>query len=520
MIWRLMIPWINGTMAFLAADDLSRFANGDQFHGTLVVVQSGSQVIWKRPSCLTSKNLITSQMRGLRNFKQSVILGAMCICALSGVTYADSLTLADDTRLTGTVRSIHENGVVELASVLSPDLIELKAGGVTKMEFETPRSPINLPSAFVELTNGDQLPVEVEGLDDENLKVVTADAGPFSIPRTALKSMQLGSRKRKIIYKGPRGLDEWSRVAQGGKNWTFANQTLIAKGRASVSKNFELPIQFVFQLKLKWQATPSFQIYFADPLKSDEAAQDRYLLQFNGSGLEIQRESSQGKRFQTVISTSRTPDQFPKNEVKIEVRVDRKTSRLYLFLDGEPEGTGVDPLPDSPLGNGIGIVSSSAITTSQEISDIEISEVDHPGTRHRSENRGDPKADSMTSRDDDRWSGRLTGVKKGGEGNVFAFKGDFQNEPLELAESDVSMIFFAQEESSKLPMIEHPLALRLRGDGLLTVTSCVFSEASVVAHHPLLGMIKVERAGIASLQWINSESQPKSKTKPEANAEE
>ena len=128
-------------------------------------------------------------MPRILNFKLSVVLGTLLTCAISGEIHGDSLTLADDTRLTGSVRSIHENGVVELETVISPDLIELKAGGVTQVEFDAPRSQIDPPGCFVELTNGDQLPVEVENLDGDSLKVVTADAGPFSIPRTALKSM-------------------------------------------------------------------------------------------------------------------------------------------------------------------------------------------------------------------------------------------------------------------------------------------------------------------------------------------
>ena len=35
---------------------------------------------------------------------------------LTGMAHADKLTLTGDARLTGTVRSIHESGVVELSS--------------------------------------------------------------------------------------------------------------------------------------------------------------------------------------------------------------------------------------------------------------------------------------------------------------------------------------------------------------------------------------------------------------------
>ena len=459
-------------------------------------------------------------MIGMQNFKFGTVLGFIFGSSIFGGLHADVVTLADDTRLTGTVRSINENGVVELASFLSADPILLKSGGVTKVEFDAPRSQTNPLATRIELTNGDQLPVTVEGLDDINLNVVTADAGPLTIPRTALKSMQLSAHQRDIIYSGPRNLAEWSREGDAMKNWTFANQSLIANGPASIFKNFETPLQFVVKLTLKWQAVPSFQIYFADPLKQEVELQDRYYLVFNTAGLEIKRESSQGKRFQTVISLNRTPDQFPLNEVKLEIRVDRKASRLHLFINGEPEGAGVDPVAAPPAGNGIRLVNNTPAGTNHEIRAIEISEFDHADVRHRSENRVDFKTDSMISREDDRWNGHLIGMKKSEEGNILAFKSDFQNEPLELSETDISMIFFAQEENLTLPNMDHPLALRLRDDGLLKVTSCIFSETSVTAQHPLLGCLKIDRAGVSSVLRIDPKPQPKPTMKPEANAEE
>lgn len=459
-------------------------------------------------------------MIGMRNFNLSCVRSVIFASATAGVLHADILTLADDARLTGTVRSINDGGVVELVSALAPDPVLLQSSAVKKVVFSTPQTQSNPPGVMVELTNGDLLPVTVESFNGEHLNVIAADAGPLRIPRSALKSLQLGARQRKVIYSGPRDLNEWNREGEGAKNWTFANKSLVANGPASIAKQFEIPLQFIFKFTLKWQAAPNFQIYFADPLKQDADLSDRYHMQFNGAGLEIKRESTQGSHFQTVIALNRTPEEFPSNEVEVEIRVDRKASRLHLFLNGEPEGAGVDPVAGPPLGNGIRLVNSSPAGISQEIRAIEISEFDHAGTRHRLENRGDLKTDSVISRDDDRWSGHLIGIKESSEGSVFAFKSDFQEAPLELAESDVSVIFFAQREDLASPPTDHPFALKLHDDGLLQVTSCVFSEAGVTALHPLLGTLKINRTGVSSVEKIDSKPQPKLKHKPEAKAEE
>ncbi len=424
---------------------------------------------------------------------------------LAGSVRADNLTLTDEARLTGTVRSIDAAGLVELASTLSAEPLLLKPGAVEKVEFTSPEAVAKPPGALIELTNGDLLPATVVSLDEENLNVLTPDAGPLTIPRGFLKSMQFGVHQRKVVYAGPKNAEEWSHDGDGLKTWTYANKALVASGPADASKSFELPLQFVLKFTLKWQANPSFQIYFADPLTPKTDAVDRYYLQFNAAGLEIKRESSEGQHFSTVMLLGRTPDNFPANQLDVEIRVDRKTSRLHLMLNGESEGAGVDPVGKPPVGNGVSFVTTSPTGTTQEIRGIEISEFDNTRVRHRAEDRGDLKTDSLISRDDDRWGGRLTRIQKGADGPVFFFKSDFQEAPLELSEAVVSTIFFASPGPAPAPERVHPFALRLRGEGSLRVESCTFAEDSVTARHPLLGDLKISRTGVAALERLEPE---------------
>lgn len=432
---------------------------------------------------------------------------ALLAAGVLGTASADKLTLTDDARLTGTILAIDETGVVELASTLSPEPIRLKAGAVEKVEFTASGSTPNPPGTLIELVNGDLLPAHLEGFDDRKLTVITQDAGRMEIPRAALKSMQLGVRKRLAVYSGPKNAEEWSRGVDETKRWKFSSGSLVANGPAVASKSFEIPPQFILKFTLKWQANPNFQIFFADPLKPGIELVDRYYLQFNGAGLEVKRESSTGKRFQTVILLPRTPDQFPNNQVDVEIRVDRKTSRLHLLLNGEPEGAGIDPTAAAPKGQGLTFANSSAAGLSQEILNIEISELDNVRARHRSEDRGDVSEDSLISRDEDRWSGKLVSISKGTDGVVFSFKSDFQDAPLELQESDVSTVFFKKLEITAAPAPPPPFALRLSGEGSLRVSSCTFSEDGITARHPLLGPLRIKRGGVVAMDRLDGKTE-------------
>lgn len=431
--------------------------------------------------------------------------------ALANMLRADDLSLAGgDVRLTGTVTSIGADGVVELSSPLSPEPLKLKSGVVRKVLFSPEEALPEPPPALVELSNGDLIPAVVESLDDKKLVIISPEAGRMEIPRDALTSLQLGIHRRKVVYVGPRNLDEWSGPDGDLKNWTFQEKSLIANGPASAAKKMNLPRQFILRFTFKWQAkvVPNFEVSFADPLKPKGEASDRYFLRFNSAGLGVKREASKGKHYTDILLLNRTPNQYPNHELDIEIRVDRNTSRLKLLLNGEPEGEFIDHIPAVPTGSGISFVCNGQSGSPQEIRGIEISELDDARVRHRAEERGDPKADSLISREDDRWGGKLLDIRKSGAGVLFRFKSDFQNDPLEIPEADVSTVFFAGKDGAGKTDGKHPFLLRLRGEGSLRVSSCQFTPDEVTAEHPLLGSLKLRRRGIVALERTDLIPQP------------
>jgi len=447
-------------------------------------------------------------MTGTRN---SNTLFRLCLAAaFSGPLHADDLTLADGaSRLTGTVRAISDAGVVELASPMSPSPLLLKSGAVEKVQFSTSGDPVEPPTTLIQLENGDLLPATLSGLDERGLTVISPHAGRLSIPRNALRSMQLGIRQRKVVYAGPKNQEEW---AAGGdaKNWVFERNTLVANGPAIASRKVALPLQFILRFTLKWQEgqMPNFQIYYADPLIPQGESCDRYFLRFSGAGLDVKREASKGKHYTDLVRLNRTPNQFPDGRLQVEIRADRKGGRYQIFLDGEPETPFIDPIPGTPNGSGITLASTAPNGSSQTVSEIEVLEFDDSRDRHRAEERGDPKHDSLISREDDRWGGRLMEIRKNGDGTIFVFKSDFQNDPLEIPEADVSTVFFAARNEDKQEASPPPFVLRLRGDGTLHVTSCQFTGDSVSADHPLLGPLKFARDGIVAMERTDLKSKP------------
>jgi hypothetical protein len=434
----------------------------------------------------------------------AVALGGVFVLPLA----ADDVTLSDGgAQLAGNVLSINDAGVVELDSELSREPLRIKGAAVEKILFARKVAAPDHPGAVLELNNGDILPVVIESLDEETLTVLSPDAGKLEIPRKSLSSIQLGVEHRKVVYAGPRSLEEWNSGDGDFKNWEYKNRSFVADGSATASRKFALPERFVLRFTLKWQdrQTPNFKIHFADPLLAMGEACDRYFLQFGSAGLEIKREASDGKRYNTVVLLNRTPREFPDRELEVEIRVDRKASRLTLYLNGEPEGEFMDPIASIPRGSGVTLSCNGQSGNVQEISDIEILELDDSRGRHRSEDRGDPENDSLISREDDRWGGRLVDIRADDEGTLlYRFKSDFQDDLLEIPAAEVSTIFFASSKGEKPDAKASPFVLQLNSEGSLRVSSCRFTEETVTAVHPLLGELVFRRDGILAMERTDS----------------
>ncbi|WAC18485.1 hypothetical protein OVA24_14715 [Luteolibacter sp. SL250] len=429
-------------------------------------------------------------------------IAAMAVMTAGGVLRADLITLSGEGRLSGTVRSINGDGVVELESSLADEPIFLRAEAVRKVAFGTENENEDPPSCRVELNNGDILPVEIESLDDRQLAVMSPVAGRLLIPRSSLKSLMMGIHPNKVIYPRGGSFEDMKPEGPQGDNWSFDEGAWSVQGQGRLVRKLEPTEQFSAKFNLSWNGNPSFQFHFADPLLPSAQVADRYLFQFGNGGIEVRRESSKGgRRSTTLLSLNRRPDQYPDNHLRVEIRVDRRNSMLYLFLNDEPEGRFGDPVPHPPEAGGIAFSSTAGNETHMTISGVEIAEWDHNGDRHRTEDRGDAAVDSLIERRGDRFGGSLVSIKPAPEGPLFVFKSDFQEAPIELPESEISTVFFKNSGDDPAKAF-HPFALRLRGQGIIRVASCSFPGDRIEATHPLLGALVLDRREVTALERL------------------
>ena len=453
-------------------------------------------------------------MTGIPNSNPLAVAACLLAC-LAGTApphaVADNLFLDGAERLSGCVRAINADGSVLLETPLAPEPVTLKPNSIKKILFSD--HPDKSPNATcgVTLSNGDILPGDVETVDGTNLTLNSSIGGHFVIPRTSIHSLQLGAHQANAIYAGPDGLDGWTRDPATADHWAFSNEAFHVRGSGKISRDFDLPQQFIVRFKLAWVNDPNIKVCFATALGSGEAPVDRYYLTFNGAGIEIKREASSGRHFTPIATLQRLPKQYPGKHVTIEIRVDRLGKTLQLLLNDEPEGPFKDPLDKAPAANGLIIESIIDEASSLQLSHIELLDWNLKGERRRSEDRGDVTKDVLITGDSQRHSGALVEVKKGPEGLLYVFKSAFQDDALEVPEGEISTLFFVGKKATAAEVSKDPFILQLHGGGSLHVSTCSFAGEQVEAIHPLLGKLTLQRAGIAAFERVN----PKSKEAPQ-----
>jgi hypothetical protein len=319
------------------------------------------------------------------------------------------------------------------------------------------------------------------------------------IPRDAVASLQLGIIPQKMLYAGSDSFEGWERKEGESRAWEIQEGGFAATGVGVISRDANLPDKFIIRFSMNWKNHPNFQFRFAEPMGKGSKHPDSYFLSFSPSGLGLYRASAKKGRDTPIALFGRQPGQFQGNSMDIEIRSDRSRGLIEVRIDGVLEGRYTDPLPDIPDGTGIMLSNRSSRDDGLNIGGIEVLAWDDRGDRHRGEQRGDGKADSLIGRYGERFGGRLSGIRTEAGATLYLFKSDFQKEMLELPEEEVSTVFLGGEGKRPSLADSEGLILGLRGKGELRVSSCVFGDATVKVIHPLLGAMEIDRAGIASL---------------------
>lgn len=511
--------------AIAAADDVLRFTNGDQLHGTYQGIGEGHSVLWTRDD-LTAPLSLKSE-----NVRHIILHGAEPLKDPNLFAY---ISLTNGDQVPGRVLSFDKNTLeLESHAIGKISIPSRSVVGITpnpfggKLQYVGPFSPdgweIYSPK---EKTDGNSAKVEV--------KIEQNNADPFANNKDGVDPFEDKKEEKK---------EEKKEVKKEEPTWKHAGSAWYhVKGTQPLMRKDCLGETTRLRFRISWRTRLNVNIalhadFMDPPVQKDEengkneganAGIRRPIVFFNGM-------SSQGANFgnalvlniyQTYFSLSRmgydaqgnpiqqrlvhtqSGVQLPNSgDATIELRSDRRKGLLMIFINDQYAAQWED-LPrlksdqtpkdaestDMPLGRGFAIQCTGP-TDPLRLSDMVISEWN--GIKDSAYSMNHEKRDIiLLGNGTDRYSGEITAIKNG----TVHFKNAYSE--LEIPLAEVAEISFAKPDKPETKEVaEGTVTTRFFPTGKISGIPLVSEKNTLRLNHPDAAQLSIDLSTAISLEF-------------------
>ncbi|MGJ8633162.1 MAG: hypothetical protein ACSHX7_04520 [Luteolibacter sp.] len=486
----LIIAISMGAAGIIVAEreDMLRFSNGDQIHGDFQGVTSGSSISWSR-----------DDMDGVVDFKtedvrQVILRGGRPDKSLESLS---NVGITNGDRIPGIIRGLDDDVVV----------LETEFGGV----LELPREQVGLlapaPLGGRVLYQG---PFNEEGWDMYNSE----------FPEGFVESIESEEEEKAEEAEADAEVEKWKYT---GSAWYWSGN----KHGTALTRKTGMPDRSILRFHVAWKSRLSlsiaFQADFSRPEAKDEEEEKKwfqpgqatslphlfgnsYVLNFYGTYARMMRSSFDEDgtpRFDSVQTDNRQIRLSESGTAQVELRCNRLTGEILLFVDEEFVGQWSEPGLGAEVGDyagkgeGFGFVVPND-KTPVRISDVVMAEWNGMPDSARSLQTDDSDIVLLTN-GTDRFSGKVKGI----ENDTLTLEsryGEFLF-PME----DVAEVRFAKdglsepEENPTLRLRLYPIG-RISGDPILGDSETIRLQTTVA------GEIGVKLDSAVMLEFQTKES--------------
>jgi len=266
----------------------------------------------------------------------------------------DRLVLINGDSLRGTLVSVDPAGYgLRWIHPSANDPIDFALDAVAQVKLdERPTSGRRAGDARITLTNDDLLSGRLMTLDAEALSLDTWYAGPLTIQRPMLRTLEPNLATSPLVYQGPAGLERWTLADSARGQWMYKNGALYASTSYAIGKGIEgMPDKVSIQFDAAWQYNyPSFYFsFFSDNLTSYSG--NCYALRVNGTSVYLYRFSSRGGSQR--LANINVQEFSQQRNATFRLLADRKERLFTLLINGHVKGRWSDGSAAPGVGNGI-----------------------------------------------------------------------------------------------------------------------------------------------------------------------
>lgn len=427
--------------------------------------------------------------------RRFLLSSPLLFAASFGAVVNDQITLKNEDLFFGKVIAL-KDGLIEVATPHSDTPLKVLNKDLLRLNFaDTATSELEKNSQKLKLKNGDSFPGEVVALSETHLTFQTWFAGTLEIPRTQIESVFFGVTPQPTLYRGPKGIDSWT---QSNENrWKFTNGVMLSHAAGFIGKKLPISGNFIFSTIVSWASSPNMKIHLCTDNESPngKTTGNGYLIKVNPTEIQVSRVIPP-KSPKILITHSVKLRDLPSKKVQIELRVNRKTGNLQLYLDGRKLEQGIDP-SEAPTGSCLIFESMTSGSGGTQVMDLHIQEWDTTTQRSRLEPRAADDKDTLSVGDGDRFSGQILSYDPEKPETPFVIQTALSPDPIAIPLEDCAVMYFANGQDN--PSTKGQYQLDLRTGGSLTFSGIQLGEKKLTATHPWLGQLKIDRRIMRSI---------------------
>jgi hypothetical protein len=516
------------------------------------------------------------------------LLGLLPLTALAEdavATPPDLLRFVNGDRLDGRFSGMKDATTVIWKREDVDEPMAFKTSQLRQVVFRQGRAATPLQGlSSVMLVNGDRIPGNVVSIDEREVAVDTVFAGRIVVPRDRVSSLAPNPLGGKLLYHGPFSTDGWrmrdsapaAPVAEAPSEekkeekpaWAYASGAWYhGEGSTGLVRDVGMPDRATFGFHLAWRSRLSLSVAFHADFKEPPKVEgevdpniannprnltpmafgNAYVLNVYSGYVTLNRSGfdETGKPFLDPINTNAANARLAEmGEATIEIRCNRVTGEISLFVDGEfamqwnelPLKDGRKAVAKPQIGNGYGGGDEIFIPGAEELEDhsgegyagkgggigFQVQTLFHGQGQSNSspvrisdivvaEWNGMPDAArSLQSEDQDivlltngtdRFSGEVTSLQDG----RLQLKGRYGDFSFPLDE--VAEVRFASKRQSPLTdKASGRMGVRFMPFGRIAGTVSGGNGSQIVLDHPIAGPMKIALEHAMILEFKNTNS--------------
>ena len=431
---------------------------------------------------------------------------------IAASTYADTVTLGNNDRLSGRITSM-KDGIITLDSPLtdSPLLIhqknltnlELSPESFTKKTFEEEPERIRF-------NNGDTLPCTILSMTDEVLTLETWYSGTHEILRSDIDTIQFGIHQEDVIYEGGGDLATWE--YQTG-TWIkpdpedFNKNQYISEGRSNITKKLNLSGNLHINYDLSWDVGIAHDFSFCVEGNATKEKTNYYEFSYHGDKITITRYPEDETLPTVILLSDDLPDyESPGKTMNVDIQLDKTKQEITLKIDGEYVGVAYDTNP-APEGQYITISNTPASQKRHTVSNLLITELASPENKRLRVTNLAGTSDILIDNEAEQISGTISSISSDASNGlrIVQFISD-TDDSFSIPEHRISTLYFGKPDDVDLPETNATYKISIHGEGSIHVDNIVLTDQEIIASNSVLGSFKLNFKALSHLSQTSPAS--------------